>query len=98
MALQMQRNFPKYGFTAPSAYHRVGSLSLSSSNSVRTLNIELRVYFNANARTNGNAPIHTEKYLLPYPTTSTAQNQYNLVKHVYEHLKSLSEFSGATDV
>jgi hypothetical protein len=36
--------------------------------------------------------------LLPYPTTSTAQNQYNLVKHVYEHLKSLSEFSGATDV
>lgn len=94
----MQRNFPNYGFSAPSAYHRVGNLMLFASNSTRTLNIELKVYFNANARSNGNAPIHTEKYSVAYPTTSSTQNQYNLVKYAYEHLKTLSEFSSATDV
>jgi len=94
----MQRNFTNYGFNAPSAYHRIGNLTLFSSISTRTLNIELRVYFSANARTNGNAPILTEKYSVVYPTTSSAQNQYNLVKYAYEYLKTLPDFSAATDV
>ena len=35
---------------------------------------------------------------MDYTTNSANQDQYNIVKAGYEYLKTLSEYSGATDV
>lgn len=94
----MQMSFPKYGFTAPSAYLKVGNLKVNSGVSGWNVTFELKAYFSATAKSNGNAPISMTHHIMDYATNSANQDQYNVVKCAYEYLKTLSDYSGATDV
>ena len=98
MALQMQMSFPQYGFSATNAYLKVGDLQVSESSNGWGVNFTLKAYFSATAKSNGKAPITTSRHFMTYSATSANQDQYNIVKCAYEYLKTLSEFSGATDV
>ena len=94
----MQMSFPKYGFSAPSAYLKIGHMHVHSGTNGWTVMFDLKAYFSATARTAGNAPISISQYTMTYSTSSANQDQYNVVKAGYEYLKTLTEFSGATDV
>jgi hypothetical protein len=98
MALQMQKSFPKYGFSAPNAYLKIGHMQVNSYPGGWNVGFELKTYFSATAKANGNAPIEVSRYVMDYATNSANQDQYNIVKAGYEYLKTLSEFSGASDV
>tara|TARA_B100001939_G_scaffold299497_1_gene274950 strand:- start:439 stop:735 length:297 start_codon:yes stop_codon:yes gene_type:complete len=98
MALQMQMSFPQYGFSATNAYLKVGDLQVSEGSNGWGVNFTLKAYFSATAKSNGKAPITISRHFMTYSATSANQDQYNIVKCAYEYLKTLSEFSGATDV
>ena len=98
MALQMQLTFPKYGFTAPSAYLKVSSMNIIETPGGWVASFNLKVYFSAAAKNNGLAPIEETFHTYSYSITSANQDQYNTVKQAYMYLKSLSQFSSATDV
>jgi hypothetical protein len=97
MALQMSRTF-NTGITASQAYHKLGTGQLLSDSSGYGMRFEVKVYYNASARTSGKAPIEIMNYFMTINSTSSTQSHYNPVKSMYEYLKSLSEYSGATDV
>ena len=94
----MQMSFPQYGFSAPTAYLKVGDLQVSESSNGWGVNFTLKAYFSATAKSNGKAPITISRHFMTYSATSANQDQYNIVKCAYEYLKTLNEFSGATDV
>lgn len=94
----MQVTFPKYGFTAPSAYLKIGNAIISYHADGWNLGFDLKVYFSSTAKNNGKAPIEVKRYIMDYSTSSGSQDQYNAIKAGYEYLKTLTEFSGATDV
>ena len=94
----MQKSFTNFGFSASNAYFKVGRLQVSSRGTTRVVNFRVKAYFSESAKNSGTAPIETYHYNMQYSITSSAQDQYNIVKAAYEHLKTLSEFSGATDV
>jgi len=98
MALQMQKSFSNYGFSASSAYFKVGNLTVFDTSTGWSVKFEVKTYFSASAKTNGSAPIESQYYTMTYDTSSATQSEYNIVKCAYEHLKTLSEFSGATNV
>ena len=94
----MQLSFPKYGFTAPSAYLKVSSMNIAETSGGWSATFNLKVYFSATAKNNGLAPIEESFHTYSYSTNSATQDQYNTVKQAYLYLKSLSQFSSATDV
>ena len=94
----MQMSFPKYGFSAPNAYLKIGHMNVHSGANGWTVMFDLKAYFSATAKAAGNAPISVSKHAMTYSTSSANQDQYNVVKAGYEYLKTLSEYSGATDV
>ena len=98
MSLQIQLTFPQFGFTAPSAYLRVSNMNITDTLSGWTATFKLRVYYSAAAKANGKAPIEETSHTFAYSASSADQDQYNIVKQAYEYLKTLSQFSGATDV
>jgi hypothetical protein len=98
MALQIQVTFPKYGFTASNAYLRVSNLRIDDSNAGWIVTFNLKCYFSANAKNNGKKPIEEEYHTFPYSVSSSNQDQYNTVKQAYQYLKTLSQYSSATDV
>jgi hypothetical protein len=98
MGLQLQLTFPKYGFTADSAYLKVSSMQINDSPAGWIGTFMLKVYFSASAKTNGKAPIEETYHTMTYTASSADQDQYNVVKQAYEYLKTLSQFSGAQDV
>ena len=59
MALQMQMSFPQYGFSAPTAYLKVGDLQVSETSTDWGVNFTLKVYFSATAKSNGKALRHS---------------------------------------
>ncbi len=98
MALQIQMSFPKYGFSAPTAYLKVSTMQVVETDTNWIATFKLKVYFSATAKTNGKAPIEETYHTFAYSISSANQDQYNTVKQAYEYLKSLSQFSSATDV
>jgi len=97
MGLQLSTSFSELGFSSSSAYYRVADVMVLDSPSGWGLKFEVRTYFSQTARNNGAAPIKKEWYTTTYDTTSSSQNQYNVVQECYEYLKTLTTFSGATD-
>ena len=93
----MSRTFDT-GVTASQAYHKVGNGQLLEDSSGYGLRFEVKVYYSASARTNGKAPMLVLPYFMTLNTTSTTATHYNPVKSMYEYLKTLSEYSNATDV
>jgi len=98
MALQMARTFDKYGVTATAAYHRIGNASIQDSGTGWGIRFQVKVYYSASARTSGKGPIHTESHWTNLDTSSTSEDQYNMIKFLYEYLKSLDSYENATDV
>jgi hypothetical protein len=98
MALQMQISFPKYGFSAPTAYLQVSTIQVIETDNDWIATFRLKVYFSAAAKTSGKAPIEETYHTYTYSISSAGQDQYNAVKQAYEYLKTLSQFSSATDV
>ena len=98
MALQMQITFPKYGFSATAAYIQVSNMQLIKSQAGWIASFNVKMYYSASTKAAGNAPVEENYYTMAYTATSPNQDQYNIVKQCYEHLKSLSQFSGAQDV
>lgn len=94
----MQLSFPKYGFMSNNAYLKVSSMQVTDTQAGWIGTFKLKVYFSASAKTNGKAPIEETYHTMTLTTTSANQDQYNIVKQAYEYLKTLSQFSGATDV
>ncbi|OMD08402.1 hypothetical protein [Paenibacillus odorifer] len=91
MALEMKNNTLDTGITVASAYVRIDTISGSKD----SISIGLNYYVNKNAVTEGKPFFKTEQYLfIPSVDDSSA----NFIKQGYEHLKSLPEFSEATDV
>ena len=93
----MSRTFDT-GVTASQAYHKVGNGQLIEDTSGYGMRFEVKVYYNASARSSGKKPMLLLQYFMTINSTSTTQNHYNPIKSMYEYLKTLSEYSGATDV
>ena len=55
----MQMSFPQYGFSAPTAYLKVGDLQVSETSTDWGVNFTLKVYFSATAKSNGKALRHS---------------------------------------
>lgn len=73
-----------YGFEAIDAYHRVEAISIVGKN---TLNFHVRSYVAIDK------PFFVEQVLsCPYELDGK-----NPIKQAYEHLKTMPDFSGATD-
>jgi hypothetical protein len=73
-----------YGFQATNAYHRVEAVSLVGKN---TINFHVRSYVAVDK------PFFAEQVL----SCAYVLDGENPIKQAYEHLKTMSEFSGATD-
>jgi len=72
------------GFTATNAYHRVESVSLVGKNEI---NFHVRSYVSTDK------PFFTEEVL----SCAYALDGDNPIKQAYTYIKTLSDFSGATD-
>ena len=84
MALQKSTTSPQ-GFNADNAYHRVENVSLLNKNS---LNFMVLSYASAS----NNVSFQADAYNCDYDLEGD-----NPIKQAYEYLKTLPEFSGATD-
>ena len=84
MALQKSTTSPQ-GFNADNAYHRVENVSLLNKNS---LNFTVLSYASAS----NNVSFQANAYSCSYDLDGE-----NPIKQAYEYLKTLPEFSGATD-
>ena len=74
-----------FGIEIPNAYHRVGRIQIVSKSEMS---------FATNAFVNGDAniPVETKSHNCTY-----ALDGGNAIAQAYNHLKTLPEFSGATD-
>lgn len=84
MALKKSITSPQ-GFNADNAYHRVDNVSLLNKN---MLNFMVLSYASAS----NNISFQTDAYTCDYDLLGN-----NPIKQAYEYLKTLPEFSGATD-
>jgi hypothetical protein len=90
--MALQNNLASsYGITFENAYIRVAELSGSKD----ILNIRVKWYVNQTARENSSQPLQQKEYSF---VPSVEDNAYNFIKQGYEYLKTLEEFSTATDV
>lgn len=100
MALEMA--ISKYGFTANNGYHVIDFVgyhkrlvSPTVNNDEDTGSITLVSYADSDARNAGSEPMKIANYNFPMATGSDAENP---VIQAYTYLKTLDEFSDATDV
>tara|TARA_R100001198_G_C5092117_1_gene128422 strand:- start:222 stop:524 length:303 start_codon:yes stop_codon:yes gene_type:complete len=100
MALQM--SISKYGFTANNAYHVIESVRYNKrlitpivTTGEKNASISLLSYADADARTAGDEPMKQQNYQFDLATGSDAED---ILTQAYAHLKTLDEFSDATDV
>ena len=100
MALEMA--ISKYGFTANNAYHVIDSVKYYKRLITPTVNpgeqnasISLLSYADADARTAGDEPMKQQNYQFDLATGSDAED---ILTQAYTYLKTLDEFSDATDV
>jgi len=87
-------------------YHRIMSIILSYS--AKTSQIQMSVYVDEAARIAGDLPIVNKTYFINESTPATFTSLFavgqidplgeNPVKLFYDHLKTLTEYSAATDV
>lgn len=100
MALEL--SISKYGLTASNGYALVEN-AVYDKGLIRPANIEdattaycnVLFYTSAEARNDGEQPIDTKTYNFDLDTASDADN---ILAQAYAYLKTLDEFSEATDV
>lgn len=94
MALQLAFD-TAHGISLPTAYHRILNLRQHKNNeSVFKARIMIGTYVDAAARTAGNPPITTRNYRMDYDLEATD----NAFVQAYAYLKTLTDFTGASDV
>ena len=100
MALELPLNFPKYGFTAPNAYIKVGNVNIIESHLAggRRAQFRAEVYFSQATRQAEKAPLEERTYTMDYDTTGDYANQRNAVCMAYRHLVTLPEYANALNV
>lgn len=105
MALQLSYD-DRFGTTHASAYHRVLSLELFVDS--QAARVRVGTYKDAQARTDGKEVLITLDYTFTATTPATYDDLFgvtaldvvdmNPIKSVYNHLKTLPEWAGASDV
>lgn len=85
MALQKDASIS--GVTVSNAYHRVENVSLSGKSSGVA-------YVSVYGTQPSDGVLYSMSYGFPYELSSSN----NIIQQIYEHLKTLPEFTGATDV
>jgi len=75
------------GFEAPAAYIKVDHFQGNKDK----VHASVSIYYNSTARTEDKDPISHRSVSISTPTT-------NIMSAIYDHLKSLPEYAGATDV
>lgn len=105
MALQLSYD-DSFGTTHASAYHRVVALQLNISEQVAK--VQVGTYKDAQARSDGKDLVSVKAYMFTPTTTPAYADLFgvavmdpvdtNPIKVVYGHLKTLPEWSGASDV
>ena len=100
MALEMA--ISKYGFTANNGYHVIDFagyhkrlVSPTVSNDENNGSITLVSYADKDARNAGDEPMRQQNYQFDVETGSDAED---ILTQAYTYLKTLDEFSDATDV
>jgi hypothetical protein len=90
--MALQNNLQStYGVTFENAYIRVAELSGSKD----ILNIRVKWYVNQTARVNSAQPLQEQVYSF---VPSVEDKADNFIKQGYNYLKTLEQFSTATDV
>ena len=84
MALQMTKT-TRHGFVAENAYHRVEQLTITNKNSLQFI---VKSYKDASVELSFNDSSYDAEYDIQGD---------NPIRQAYKHLKTLPEFSGATD-
>ena len=74
-----------YGVTVTNAYHRVENVALATK---ELITFSVRAYADVNA-----SAISDKRYECPYDITDG-----NPIEQAYAYLKTLTEYSGATDI
>jgi len=100
MALELPLNFPKYGFTAPNAYIKIGHVNIIQSTQAggRRAQFRVEVYFSTATRQAEKAPLETRTYTMDYDTSGDQANQRNAVCMAYRYLVTLPEYANAINV
>ena len=78
----IQTNF---GVEIQNAYHRVSGITLKNKTS---MDVEVSIYANTDSK-----PVSVKGYLADYDLSGS-----NPIAQAYEHLKTLPDFDGASDV
>lgn len=90
MALQIVKQ-TQYGIDLPEAYAKVMYVSYSYPGPVTAI---IEVYADEQARQDGKTPVDHIQVQFPLDFAVTD----NIVKQVYDHAKTLDQFTGALDV
>lgn len=90
MALEKAHTCSKTNVYAANAYHRI----LSYSGDKDSLVFTVGTYNNSTDRNNGYEPFQSKSFRYNPGVGSTKE----LITHLYDYLKTLSEYSGALDV
>lgn len=94
--MALQKSFTTvHGFECPEAYHKIQFLrSRKDDEGVFKAMTAVATFKDAAARAAGNPPVMTRNFRFTYDIESAD----NLYVQGYAHLKTLDDFSGATDV
>jgi hypothetical protein len=102
MALQLSFN-DRFGSTHASAYHRVVAIEMDVSN--RYAKVKIATYKDLAARNADKSPLEHQTYTFSetayddlFDATNMNPVDKNPVKNVYDHIKTLPEWSAASDV
>ena len=102
MALQLSFD-DAFGSTHASAYHRIVGLELSVEDEVA--HVTIATYVDQTARTNDMRPVGKKRYRFEgtdytnlFDDTNMSPVDKNPIKNAYDHIKTLPEWSAATDV
>ena len=96
----LEKSKDKFGKTFANAYTRISqvrtSQGLDSDGTTKIINAEIiaSIYSDQTARNNGDAPMETQRL---YTTMDKASTD-NFYSQSYTYLKTLPEWTGATDV
>ena len=96
----LEKSMDKFGKTFATAYTRISQVrtnqALDADGTTKIINAEIiaSVYSDQTARNNGDAPMETHRLQTTMDKTSTD----NFYSQSYTYLKTLSEWTGATDI
>jgi hypothetical protein len=80
-----------FGIDMPEAYHKITKVTGSNGGEIK---FEVQVFFNSAARTSGAEPLLTRVYHID----GSIASELSILTELYQYLKSLDEYTSASDV